>query len=392
MTSVKLPLEPYFTTEGLAKMKKQLADLNTEIAATDKNAGAMYDEDKKFGSLLKGVDELKKVWEKQFNDNMTGDQKNRAMMMEMASEGFKRGSEGLKDILTQSFDVMQTIYKELKKSSPLIEAIDQIFQLAWTLFFMPLGNKLGELLIPAVLELVDGVVDLWGEIGDGKLGDIFDYAIQKGVELMGDFFNDIGDKLIAQGGFLADIGKVFNALSDFVRNHLTDIVGWIIKWAEFNMSHMGTIIALIGTFMSLHYALQLATMATIAAAAPGLSKVSAYMTAGAIAVGAGGTMASFGLTKLSGLPMAEGGIVPARPGGTHIIAGEAGEDEFIVPRSKVSSFVDSMASGDGVKRANTGSTNHYTINISGYTDNELKSYIKDIVNDEVSRSRIKSGF
>jgi len=41
---------------------------------------------------------------------------------------------------------------------------------------------------------------------------------------------------------------------------------------------------------------------------------------------------------------AEGGRVSARPGGQIIKAGEAGEDEFIVPASKIGSFISAMMS------------------------------------------------
>jgi hypothetical protein len=40
------------------------------------------------------------------------------------------------------------IYKQMKKSSPILQAVSNIFELAWNLLWMPLGNALGTVLLP----------------------------------------------------------------------------------------------------------------------------------------------------------------------------------------------------------------------------------------------------
>lgn len=396
MAAIKLPLEPYFTAEGLAQLKQELSKLNTEIAASDKEAAQYSSTGSNLGKVIDTVGQLKRLFEDQYTSK-EDKKKEQAAVTYMAAEGFKKGAEGLINITKQSFEVLESVYKELKRASPLMQAVEQIFQLAWTLFFMPLGNKLGELLIPAVIEILDKVVSLWDEIGEGGLGEVFSHAISEGVKMLGQFFKDIGTSLQEQGGFLGKIGELLNGIGNFIENNLVDVVMGILTIATSIVSHIGTIVTLITTFMGLHYALQLATMATIAAG----SSIAGWFGAGAAVAAVGGAAAGLMLSGTMGLPMAEGGYVPPRPGGTHVLAGEAGEGEYIVPNSKVGSFVDDMiVSGkvkdtylDGVKGRNTQSNNStYNITINGYTDSQLKGIIEDVVSEQISRSRLRSGF
>ena len=396
---IRIGIIPEIDQKRLAEFKEQLSNLNVDVNTERQQAQAPKETQAETKSYLQALKDVKAM----DTSSLDKEARNKAEIMQFASEGFKKGAEGLMNITTQAFDVLNTIYKELKKSSPLLEAIDQIFQLAWQLFFMPLGNKLGELLIPAVIELVDGVVSLWNEIGDGKLGDIFGTAIHMGVQLLAKFFNNIGDSLKEQGGLLGQIGRLFESIGNFVDKHLEDLIGLIINLSTFVIENIPLIIGLIGTFMTLHYTLQLATMAVIAASAPDpLSKTAAALTVASVAAALAGTAGTIWATSQFA---AEGAYVPATPGGQHYIVGEGGEDEWIVPKSKVIDFAQNVLNGDTisttnmkvenmseVSKANTSTSNVYNINIQGYTDNELKSFIKDVVNDEIGRSRIRSGF
>lgn len=302
---------------------------------------------------------------------LEGSQKAKADLMNFAAEGFKKGAQGLMQITQQSFDVLNTIYKELKKSSPLLEAVESLFNLAMTLFFMPLGNKLGEILIPAVIELLDNVVDMWDELGDGGLGDIFSKAIQMGITYLANFFTNIGNILVEQGGFLANIGELFKAIGSFIENDLFDVVSLILDWTLWNVNHLGTLITLIGSFMSLHYALQLATMSVIAASSPGIS--GKVLGAAAVATAMGGIALSGYIGSQVGF--ASGGYIPATPGGQLVLVGEGGEGEYIVPKSQA----DNMG----------GITNNFYI--SGLTQDDLVEMIDDRISRQISRSRIQSG-
>lgn len=325
-------------------------------------------------NLSRNVTDMGKVLRGQDVEKMSPEQKQNAALTRTLSQGFEKLEGTFKGILTKSFDVLETIYGELRKASPLLQAVEQLFNLAMTLFFMPLGNKLGELLIPAVIKLVDNVMDIWDAFGGMTLGEMFEHAISAGINMLADFLNNIGDELIQQGGWIADLGELLKGLSSFVKNNLAGVIKTILDAVTWVVTHLGTMIGLIGTFMSLHYALQLATMAVIAAAAPGLSKVSAGLAFAAVATGAIGIGASWGIGKKIGL--AEGGYVPATEGGQVHILGEGGEGEYVIPESKMGAL----------------GGNSYTINNYMMSTDELDRHIRDVVRGEVSASRLRSGF
>lgn len=47
------------------------------------------------------------------------------------------------------------IYKQMKKSSPVLQAVSDLFSLAWNLLWMPLGNALGTVLLPMAEWLIN---------------------------------------------------------------------------------------------------------------------------------------------------------------------------------------------------------------------------------------------
>ena len=321
-------------------------------------------------NLSRNVTDMGKVLRGQDVEGMSPEQKQNAALTRTLSQGFEKLEGTFKGILTKSFDVLETIYGELRKASPLLQAVEQLFNLAMTLFFMPLGNKLGELLIPAVIKLVDNVMDIWDAFGGMTLGEMFEYAISAGINMLADFLNNIGDELIQQGGWIADLGELLKGLSSFVKNNLAGVIKTILDAVTWVVTHLGTMIGLIGTFMSLHYALQVATMAVIAASAE-WGKTAIAMGVGAAAVGAIGSAVSWGVGSKIGL--ASGGYVPATEGGqVHIL----GEGEYVIPESKMGAL----------------GGNSYTINNYMMSTDELDRHIRDVVRGEVSASRLRSGF
>lgn len=67
--------------------------------------------------------------------------------------------------------------------------------------------------------------------------------------------------------------------------------------------------------------------------------------------------------------LASGGIVPARAGGQIIMAGEAGDDEWVVPESKMSSLIDKINKNDNY---GGGATFNFTFNGIVGTKSELR--------------------
>lgn len=366
MVNVPFYMTPILRQEDIQKYIQQLQGIQAQ-ATSDYNTSAV--EGDKSGERLR---RLKTIMSRDTSE-LSGSEKAKADMMNFASEGFKKGAQGLMNITQQSFDVLNTIYKELKKSSPLLEAVESLFQLAMQLFFMPLGNKLGEVLIPAVIQLLENVVDMWDELGDGGLSDIFDKAIEMGITYLASFFNKIGDSLIEQGGFLADIGEIFKSVSSFIEKDLLNVIKLILGVSTWTVNHLGTMITLIGSFMSLHYALQLATMAVIAASSPGIS--GKVLGAAAVATATGGIALSGYMGSQVGF--ATGGYVPASPGGQLVLVGEGGEGEYIVPKSQAENF------GNGMTITN---------NFYGYTTEELERTVNGVLEDQISRARLRSGF
>ena len=276
-----------------------------------------------------------------------------------------------RDMLTKSFDIIETIYKELKKSSPLLQAVEQLFNLAWTLFFMPLGNKLGEMLIPAVIRLVDDVTAMWEEFGGGGLGDMFNTAIQWGVNALSNFLSNIGETLKNEGGLLGAIGNVLTALGRFVEGHLVNLLNGLVSLLGFVIDNLKHILSAIVAFKMASLAMQAAMMYVIAT---GETLGGKFGLAIPIAVAASGAILSE--AALTGLGMAEGGYVPATEGGQVHVLGEGGEGEYVVPESKMGQF----------------GGNTYNINIYSYSTDELADKVRSIVAGEVSASRLRSGF
>lgn len=362
MVNVPFYMTPILRQEDIQKFIQQIQGIQAQ-ATSDYNTSAT--EGDKSGERLR---RLKTIMSRDTSE-LSGSEKAKADMMNFASEGFKKGAQGLMNITQQSFDVLNTIYKELKKSSPLLEAVEQLFNLAMTLFFMPLGNKLAEILIPAVIELLDNVVDMWDELGDGGLGEIFSKAIEMGITYLAHFFTSIGETLKEQGGIFEKIGNILISLGNFIENNLYDLIDFILDFTEKIVTNIGKVITLIGTFMTMHYALQLATMHVIAASSPGLlSKALGYAAIGTAAIG-------IGASAYVGSQFATGGYVPASPGGQLVLVGEGGEGEYIVPKSQAESM--------------GGITNNWYI--SGLTQDDLIEMIDDRISRQISRSRIQGG-
>jgi len=276
-----------------------------------------------------------------------------------------------RNMLTKSFDIIETIYKELKKSSPLLQAVEQLFNLAWTLFFMPLGNKLGEMLIPAVIQLVDDVTAMWEEFGGGGLGEMFNVAIQWGVNALSNFLSNIGETLRNEGGLLGAIGNVLTALGRFVEGHLVNLLNGLVSLLGFIIDNLKHILSAIIAFKTASIMAQIATMMTIAGSETWAGKFGAgFIVAGAAA--------SYLVSEaaLSSLGMAEGGYVPATEGGQVHVLGEGGEGEYVIPESKMGQF----------------GGNTYNVNIYSYSTDELADKVRSIVAGEVSASRLRSGF
>lgn len=283
----------------------------------------------------------------------------------LITKGINQAEKAISTSLTKGFGIVEEIYAKLKSASPLLQTIESLFNLAMTLFFMPLGNKLAEVLIPATVELLDAVVSMWDAFEGKTLGQMFEYAISNGVKLFGAYFNNIGDALEKEGGMVGKIGELMNTVGDFIQGPGIGVLNTILTVTTLVLSHLKEFISM---WVAMKVAeLTLSAMGNIESAT--LGKVVAVTAIASLVAGG----AAYG--ALTGMGMAEGGYVPAKPGGSVRVLGEGGKGEYVIPEDKMG--------GVG------GST---TINIYGYTDRELKQIIRDTVNEQVSQSRIRGSF
>lgn len=280
--------------------------------------------------------------------------------------------------IKKTFNLVEMLFAQLKKSSPLLQAIEQLFNLAWTLFFMPIGNKLGEMLIPAVIQLMDDVMDIWDAFEGMSLGEMLGYAITKGVEILSRFIITIGEELSDQTGLVGSIGRMLVTVGNFLQKYGDDMLNTLAGVAGFILDHLKELIALIIAFKVASLTLMIQQIAATYLANSfenffsgglfGMGVLATQLAISGVVGAAAGGIAYAGM-------MADGGYVPATPGGQLAIVGEGGEGEYIFPESKL----------DGI-----GDT--YNITVTSFSPDETKQIIKDVVSDEISKSRLRSGF
>lgn len=299
-------------------------------------------------------------------------------------------------ILTETFNVIQQLYERLKKSSPLLETIETLFNLAMTLLFMPLGNALGEVILPSVIDLVDNILSMWElfdeQFNQGDLSGMLTTIFTTGVNYIGQFIESIGEKLMTQGGLLGGIGRLLNVIGEFLKGDMASVLGTLVKIGTWVIDHVKELVSLIVAFKAASFAMDVTKVglmmtqiqATVSSGGllgsgvswgwgTALGGTAAALAAGA-AVGTASGVATFGI--LSSLGLAEGGYVPATEGGQLIPLGDRGEGEYVIPESKVGSM--------------TGAQN-ITNNFYGYTQAELVQIVKETLRDELLSSKYTAG-
>ena len=302
-------------------------------------------------------------------------QAKRERQMGMVASGVQQLAGAGISLIKNTFGILQDIYNRLKASSPLLQSIEALFNLAMMLFFMPLGNKLAEVILPATLELVDAVVDMWDKFGDQSLPDMFNTAITEGVRIFGTYIENIGSILSEQGGLLGSIGDLILSIGDFIQDNGVQVLNSVIKIMDVTISHLGTIISLIGAFYGFYMGYTIAKDAMgIFSWLPGTT-LFAGLAGGAMGALIGGAVGA-GVANWVGLPFADGGHVEARPGGTPTIVGERGEGEWIIPDSKMGAI--------------GGTTNYYSF--YGFTSDDVIRMIRDETSSQISQSRLRGSF
>lgn len=289
---------------------------------------------------------------------------------ELTVKAIKQGEVAISASLKKGFGIVEDIYARMRSASPLLQSIESLFNLAMTLFFMPLGNKLGEVLLPATIELVDNVVGLYEKFEGKSLGGILSIMLSEGVRLFADYFNDIGAKLKEQGGLLHGIGDLLETVGAFIQGPGIAVLNTILGVTSYVLGHLKE-------FISLYIALKTAELAMQATGALGWVGANAAIFTAAAAVVAG--MTSYGAMSYAG--MASGGEVKATPGGQLRVLGEGGEDEYVVPKSQAPDFASRFG----------GSSSQIINNFYGYNEDQLIQKVNDTISQQISQSRLRSG-
>lgn len=302
--------------------------------------------------------------------------------------------------------IVEDIYAQLKKSSPLLQTIESLFDLAMQLFFMPLGNKLAEVMLPAVVSMMDSISEIWEKFDGKSLSEMLATAIDLGVNLLANYFIMLGDELSDQGGVVGSIGKLLDTIGDFLREDGLKLIELVTFIMSFIIDNLGKLIVTAMEFYIASLAIQAGIYAYLMT---GIFKDFGAGTAAGLAttatVAGGANLALFG-TGVGGslLSMGDGGYAPATPGGHILRVAEKGEGEYIIPQSMMNDIMGN--SYDGVitplssalpsidipssARTHTNVTNNFTFN--GLTNDELRYIIRDEVDSMISQSKYKGGY
>lgn len=265
--------------------------------------------------------------------------------------------------LKRGFGILQNLYNRVKQSSQFLAAVENMFNLAMTLLLLPFGNALATTILPAMIDLVDGVLGLWDEMDEvfdgtsGTLSKILDVILDKGLDKFGEFFNSLGDKLDDNSGILGAIGTAMHTIGKFIQNGLEPTLTLIFNIMSKVLEHFKEFVVLYVSYQSAMLGAQMFS------SIPGVGSIIGGMLGGGI--GAGVTD-----SYISKYASAEGGYVPATAGGSLRVIGEAGEGEYIIPESKLRS----QSSGTIIN------------NFYGYTETELKQIVRDTLREEVQNS------
>ena len=355
-------------TARMKDNRPQSSSASEEIATQEDKS--KISKDTAFGAKAKAT--MLNMLTGQSADDMDEEAKKQTKILQAGQNITAAGIKGLTGITQGSFQFLEMIYNQLKSASPLLQTIESLFNLAVQLFFMPLGNKLAEVMLPAVLDLVDNVVSMWDAMEGMTISQMITHMMTEGVKYFGQFFTDLGDELVEQGGLLGSIGNLLKSIGTFIEGPAVGLLNTLVNIVSFVVSHLKEIISLIAAFYAMQYTMQLLAMYANAAGQTLFGKVGAGLAVVTAGVATGGI--AYGLMSKYG--MADGGYVPATEGGQWRLLGEGGQGEYVIPENQVSNF--------------GGTTNYYYF--SGYTDEDVLRMIRDEVSSQISQSRVRGSF
>ena len=263
------------------------------------------------------------------------------------------------------------IYKQMKKSSPVLQAVTDIMELAWNLLWMPLGNALGTALLPMAEWMINFAIAfnrlfsdfswenliqfyysalqmIWGPLSQ-IMNALPKLLIDHWLQSASDFFRAVGLDGVAD--FFDKAREFYDSGLDWITNfptHMSDFVTDLITKLK---AALKDIFNLGDSAKNISEAYEQAKSGDWAGAAKSALKATP-----------GGKVLS-----MLGVPLASGGIVTSPS--FHLI-GESGP-EAVIPLDKANGF---------------GAT--YVININGdvYGVSDLESRIERVIQRTANKS------
>lgn len=318
--------------------------------------------------------------------------------------------EAITKAIMAGFNIATSLLKSINKAtlkilgtSPLLETIKNILNLAFTMAFLPMSTAILQEILPSILSLLDKAVEfgqsfrLTAEQTE-SIKQAFDEVITSVVDF---FFNNADNlaKFIANGikllpmmmGLMLEIVETFVGEKDLIFDVCKEtiqvmkemisggLLPKLLKFAQRTLKFFDT------------YGEKLATIAI--KLAEWLVKVAGPVAGGVENVAEGSDspagralkIAKYANPGIGGVNLlvdfvagalssffhfASGGYVPATPGGVPCIIGEGGEGEYVIPESKMG----------GV-----------TIVFSGnvYGMNDFKSQVRSIMNEYTTKANFR---
>ena len=393
---IKVKLE----LENLEEIKKQMAQAYTEGELASQ--GEHYKDKDELNDFFKFYNKMRNAFRGIPGEEASANTKAALKMTGDIANTSDRIADDIMKVMKTAVGIIEDIHKRIKQASPLLQSVESLFNLAVQLFFMPLGNKLATVMIPAIIQLVDDVMEMWDKIDGMDLGEMLTTMIDYGVKAFGNYFINLGEDLEKQGDLIGTLGSIMKSLGTFIKEDLKDLLKFGLNVLEWIFDNIGMLVEAFIEFKIASIALQTAQLAaTIFSSHPLLAAAAAIA---AVEYGAHKALDETGVSDMvNSLPgNASGRYVGATEGGRGVKVAEGGEGEFILPESKLGSMMDSISDRmvdiaqvqptQPQKEESHPQTINNNFYINGYTDNELVSLIRSTVNEQVSQSRLRSGF
>lgn len=120
--------------------------------------------------------------------------------------------------------ILGAIWKMLKKSSPILQAVGDLFNLAMTLFFLPFGNAIGKIFLPLLETLVEFAI-VFNDVVSSYLDPIADAISNQLYKI----FSVSLTVLKAIAPYIADIAGIFGDIAAFIVTAQMTLLTWTVQ-------------------------------------------------------------------------------------------------------------------------------------------------------------------